>query len=315
MIKKLRRILNGISILHQLPEIRGNVDKISNDINNNNNSNNKNNQKISDIEEFISNIGNEPDTSAKKIELIEASIAQTIATLGELGLAPLPPRHLQERVVGGYSPRFVESGYELVQDVVRILTAVDRDMADFKDILDWGCGCGRVTRAFSNSYPGARMSGSDIDSEAISWLQEHYQKFGAFQTNPMAPPMAYSDDSFDLIVSVSVLTHLPEELQFEWLAEIRRLLRKDGIALLSVHGKNHFGTLTQEMRDQLRDHGFYYHADAGVTDGLPDIYKNSYHTEDYIRREWSNYFDILDIVPTGFGSHQDVVVLGHKESS
>ena len=50
----------------------------------------------------------------------------------------------------------------------------------------------------------------------------------------------------------------------------------------------------------MRTKGFYY-SDFGFNYGksisLPDFYQTSFHTHDYIRREWGKHFDVLDIQP------------------
>jgi hypothetical protein len=35
----------------------------------------------------------------------------------------------------------------------------------------------------------------------------------------------------------------------------------------------------------------------------------TYHSEQYVRREWGKYFDILKYVPQDLNNHQDLVVL------
>src|SRR5687768_16830784 len=60
---------------------------------------------------------------------------------------PPPPKHLQIRVVGGYVPEFVESGYSVCADLNAALDAANSSLADFQTILDFGCGCGRAMRA------------------------------------------------------------------------------------------------------------------------------------------------------------------------
>ena len=59
---------------------------------------------------------------------------------------------------------------------------------------------------------------------------------------------------------------------------------------------------------QVRQNGFVYVAGDTLTDGLPEFYRNSYHTASYIRAQWRQYFDVLRIIPKGL-DQQDLVVL------
>jgi SAM-dependent methyltransferase len=45
---------------------------------------------------------------------------------------------------------------------------------------------------------------------------------------------------FDLVVAVSVFTHLSLELQEFWIAEMRRIIRPGGYLIMSTHGPSWF---------------------------------------------------------------------------
>ncbi|MCP6725914.1 class I SAM-dependent methyltransferase, partial [Klebsiella pneumoniae] len=80
-------------------------------------------------------------------------------------------------------------------------------------VLDFGCGCGRVTRWWAD-FEGA-VAGSDVNAEAVAWCRENLG-FASFEQNALAPPLDFDDASFDLVYALSVFTHLTEELQLAW---------------------------------------------------------------------------------------------------
>ena len=66
------------------------------------------------------------------------------------------------------------------------------------------------------------------------------------------------------------------------------------------------------MFARLQEDGFLDAGRNADLDGYTsdhDYYRNTFHTEAYIRARWSRYFDILHIIPGAIGNHQDVVVL------
>lgn len=263
------------------------------------------------------------EIEALKKEFEVTSTKDTSAQVGQLSsalkemdgfLAP-PPKNLQKRVVGGYHPAFLDSGYTLAGNLDEILRRQGRSLADCRKVLEWGCGCGRSLRAIKRLHPDLDLSGTDVDPEAIDWLQQNYGSIATFKTNAAAPPIEFKDNTFDLIYAVSVFTHLPEDMQFQWLGELARLLAPGGIALLSIHGENHHSKQGAEARKVLKEKGFYYDTGALLTDGLPDFYLNSYHTAAYVEREWNRTFDVLEIVSLGFEGHQDVVVVAPKPNT
>jgi ribosomal protein L11 methylase PrmA len=89
--------------------------------------------------------------------------------LYEMKALPLPPKHLQVRVVGGYFGDFIWSGYRTFNVMEEMLEAkVKKSLRDFNTILDFGCGCGRIIRALKHIHPSWTLYGSDIDAEAIT---------------------------------------------------------------------------------------------------------------------------------------------------
>ena len=216
-----------------------------------------------------------------------------------------PPKHLQVRIVGGYREDFMRDGEELADDIERSLARFGVTLRSFPALLDFGCGCGRLLTAVARRLlPDQRLFGGDIDSEAIAWCQAQYARFATVSTLPTRPPTAFADGQFALVYGISVFTHLPETMQFEWLSELRRITRPGAYLVLSVHGKNHFHHFPAH---ELERDGFSY-ADLGHTDGLPTFYRAAAHTPSYIRRRWADYFDVLDVVELGVHGRQDAVV-------
>ena len=103
-------------------------------------------------------------------------------------------------------------------------------------ILDWGCGAGRLLSYFQ-SVAGPQVWGSDIDSDNLAFCQKRLP-FAHCVVFPLVPPTTLDASMFDLVIGISVCTHLSEQHQDQWLAELRRLCRPGGLVLLSVQGKS-----------------------------------------------------------------------------
>ena len=251
---------------------------------------------------------------APQISDADALLKQSLSVIHhELNIPPVPPKHLQVRVVGGYVPGFIESGFGTFEDLNEVLKTAGKSLNDFESILDFGCGCGRNIRALHTRLPSATLCGMDIDGEAIRWLTQNYSSFGTFTLAPHIPPTTLEDSRFDFIFGISVFTHLPEELQFAWLKELRRISKPRGYLILTTHGANHYRNMEPAILRVMESKGFFYR-DSGYGQGiaLPEFYQNTYHSHDYVRREWVKYFDILDIKALGMGNHQDTVLLRNR---
>ncbi len=158
----------------------------------------------------------------------------------------VPPIFLVDRVlpVGSVSATehlesFFHSGQRSMNELQRALLGVDRSLETFTDVLDWGCGPGRVTLRVIESYPHLKVTGIDTDRGSIEWLTSAVPESNFHAIDPM-PPTSLAPASFDLVINHSVLTHIDVEPQRAWMAEIARLLRPNGIFVTSVHGVHAF---------------------------------------------------------------------------
>lgn len=224
---------------------------------------------------------------------------------------PIPPDQLRLRVHGAADEAtFLSVGGVVASHVKRILKEEQRSLQTFQHILDFGSGCGRVLRFFEDQRESCQFFATDVDPEAINWCKENLGGLAKFSINGSNPPLCYENDFFDLVLAISVFTHLPEDMEQLWLAELLRVTKPGGILLLSIHGDRSFRHVPANSFEELSLQGFCY-AHCGNTAGLPEYYQTSFHSEEYIRQHWASYFHIRRVVPIG---HQDVVVCDKRGS-
>jgi SAM-dependent methyltransferase len=209
------------------------------------------------------------------------------------GSLPVPPPLLRFRVHGALDLHsFLSVGSSCANDIKRLLlNTVGEDLPAFSHVLDFGCGCGRVLRHFHNLSTSCRFYGTDIDEQAIDWCSRHLE-FARFKVNSALPTTSFEDATFDLVYAISVFTHLDEEYQIAWLRELKRISKPGGLLLLTVHGKSFLPNESHNSETDLDETGFLYlvHQTGKLKlDGLPDFYQTAYHSETYIRREWSKF--------------------------
>ena len=213
---------------------------------------------------------------------------------------PLPPRRLMVRVAGtADADWFLRSGRAAYDTV-----AAHVPPAEIESVLDFGCGCGRVTR-YWNGFPGA-VSGSDVSAKAVEWCRANLP-FARFEQNSLAPPLVFGDECFDLVYALSVFTHLTAELQLAWRDELRRVLRPGGRLLLTTHGRSYAPRLDTDERERFeRGELVVRWGDAPGTNLC-----SAYHPERYLRETFARGFELLVLEPEGARGNptQDVVLL------
>jgi trans-aconitate methyltransferase len=249
--------------------------------------------------------GNAEARVARLIEDLDVAEANPLPS--ELAW-PLPPVKLRARVAGSWAGHsFLRMAATLSNDIRSLLDLAGEDRSRFLEVLDWGCGCGRLMRVLPDLFPNACLTGADIDAEAIAWNCEHLAGLAAFHVVPSIPPSTLPEAHFDMILGISVFTHLPLELEKAWLRELARIAAPNSRLLLSYHGddliREHF-TMDQAIENES---GFSYFRTSS-TEGLPDHYQASFHSEDALRTLWGAHFDILSIHPRALGKRQGLVL-------
>jgi len=101
----------------------------------------------------------------------------------------VPPASLRFRVHGDvniYS--FLEAGKGCSQDIIESLFTVQTDINSFRNILDFGCGCGRTIIWFADKANQVQFHGTDVDADAIEWCRQNLD-FAKFEVNESVPPL------------------------------------------------------------------------------------------------------------------------------
>lgn len=245
-------------------------------------------------------------------------------------VSPFPPVELMQNVSGLTSEAdFASHGADFY---LALSAASPKPLLEYRSILDFGCGCGRLARMFKG-HPH-RIAGCDIDQRHIKWIQQSLDYMDARVTS-VRPPLPYSDDEFDAVISISIFTHLNENSQDGFLSELRRITQKGGYLFLTVHGERALSRAISEpqirsmldVRDDLFEdaqrkfaqgrHAFILQqGHLTTTEGEknkavsePFEYGITFIPESYIKKHWSKYFNILSIHYGGIHDFQDIVVL------
>ncbi len=213
---------------------------------------------------------------------------------------PLPPRRLMVRVAmtadADWFLRTGRAGYDAI--------AAHVDLGGMRSVLDFGCGCGRVLRYF-HDFAG-EVAGSDLSEDAVAWCRANLP-FGRFEVNRLAPPLAFADESFDLVYALSVFTHLTDDLQLAWRDELHRVLRPGGRLLITTHGTSYVPRLDGAERDRFERGELVVRWGDVVGSNLC----SAYHPERYLRDTFAQGFAFLELEPEGARGNptQDLVLL------
>jgi SAM-dependent methyltransferase len=187
---------------------------------------------------------------------------------------------------------FLDTGRLTAESIARSLFAADRPLPTYSSVLDFGSGCGRVVRHLMTAS-NAMMSATDIHHDAIAWLCQYSPTITAKMCG-LAPPLPFADSEFDLIYSVSVFTHLPFELQMQWMHELHRTLRPGGVLLLTTQGDGFSHQLSARERARFNAGQLVVRNQTLAGSNVCDVY----HPTAWVTRELAAVLPVLIHAPS-----------------
>jgi SAM-dependent methyltransferase len=147
---------------------------------------------------------------------------------------------------------FLASGRAQANYLRSLLAEAGKPLDQMESILDFGCGCGRITRWWAREATSTRVYGCDYNEELVRWCRSNLP-FVDVERNDLIPPLPYGDDSFDFVYAFSVFTHLSIDLGRAWMDELKRVVKPGGLIWFTVHGRSYRDRLPAEHRKQFDD--------------------------------------------------------------
>jgi len=239
----------------------------------------------------------------------------------------LPPRRLRASVGQPSRRLYREEGRMVAGELQQLLAEIGRPLAGFERVCDLASGPGKVLCELDLDA-AEYVAAIDVNREAITWLNTRLPRVDA-RAEDVLPPTSFEESHFDLLISISLFTHLPEARQDAWLAEVARLLKPGSTAVLTVHGATAYegfragsrrGVSARQLtalraRGPLPEVGFCFepedHPDRRGA-GIDDQWGLAFHDAGYMRRHWSRYLDIERVVPSALNFRQDAVIVRRR---
>jgi ubiquinone/menaquinone biosynthesis C-methylase UbiE len=132
---------------------------------------------------------------------------------------------------------FFATATEVINGLDAELRRVPLEQRGAWKALEIGCGPGRLMRPMSRHF--VEIHGVDVSDEMIALAREKLRDIS--NAHPHATDGAslaqFTDDSFDFVYSYAVFQHIPSrDVVFQYLREIRRVLKAGGLARLHFNG-------------------------------------------------------------------------------
>jgi SAM-dependent methyltransferase len=246
-------------------------------------------------------------------------------------LPGLPSEAVQLQFNGKTGDAVLQEGFASYQLFKDLYERHVRLIADAGSILDFGCGWGRIIRFFMRDVDPSRLWGADPMQEMIEICRAQ-NKWCNFTRIDTSPPTRFEDTTFDFIYSFSVFSHLSEEMQDRWLGELQRILKPDGLLVVTTRGREfieHCAALRKlkdldslpkgqrisagaflDTAECLRsyDQGKYCYTQL-VHEGEWSYWGDTAIPRQYVLDWWTRYFSYVDYIDDRMRCSQNVIVM------
>lgn len=238
-------------------------------------------------------------------------------------LPRFPDATLQANTTGLSGEAAVRQAAGFHDDVVSSMARAGTPLRPGMQVLDFGCGWGRISRMFLREVSARDLHGIDVDPEFVALCRDHFAS-DRFTTCAPMPDGTLPAASFDLVVAYSVFSHLSQAAARAWLGEFHRVLKPGGFVGFTTRHESFFGYLdwartapgvegyTKALGELFDDtavplaalrRGEFVHATAaGVSGG--GVRNESYYGESWIPQAWleREFGDGFEVVAQCFDS-------------
>ena len=144
----------------------------------------------------------------------------------------LPEGYMSPRGVALYERLVAPLYYQACE--ARVMAIVAAELGEASDILELGCGPGHLLVALAAATPGRRLTGVDLSPYMLGAAAASVGSFAALRHADSAA-LPFAGASFEAVVAMHHLGHVPPAAAAAILDEAHRVLRPGGRLLVVDH--------------------------------------------------------------------------------
>lgn len=219
---------------------------------------------------------------------------------------PMPPPYFLTLVAGTPSQRwFSEHGRRHAEAIKAFAAEAGLGLDGGLRVLDVGCGCGRIARWLAPDVErgGGAFRGVDIQRPLAAWCAAHLP--GTYRVNRTNRPLPVESGEVDLLYAFSVATHLTRRSLRTLLADLARVLRPGGMALVTFHDEDF---ASEPYREALARDG--YALSSPRAEGLNHM--SAWATRDTFAALCAERFEVTRIVPSDRANGEQAIAVLRK---
>lgn len=176
---------------------------------------------------------------------------------------------------------YFDGGRANAQAIEDLLAATGPALREARSVLEFAAGYGRVTRHLVPRVGRSRVTVSDVDRRAVDFVTATLGVDGFYSTEH--PGELVCEERYELIVVVSLFSHLPEATWAAWMRRLLALLEPGGSLLFSTLSLRGEAVLPEDREGFAR--GFLYKPHNETRGRLSvEQYGTAVQSPDYVAR-------------------------------
>lgn len=215
-----------------------------------------------------------------------------------------------------------QSGFDLLNrarlscDKIMKLNQLYGTKPNIKDnkILDFGVGWGRIIRFFLKEVPQNQLFGCDTSPVIIDTFKKLNIPVEVKKSEGLPDRLPFEDNSFDIVYSNSVFTHLSEESTKKCFDVIHQVLKPKGLFYFTTWSPNYVMHSPKMTALKVKPH--FKHEDARFdflpANGTHPFFGATFISYPYMQKHWTEQFEILKVEMQTFALNQIVILLRKK---
>jgi ubiquinone/menaquinone biosynthesis C-methylase UbiE len=164
-------------------------------------------------------------------------------------------------------------------------------------VLDFGCGTATLTIMVKQLSPEAKVTGIDIDTEILDKATKKIkeEKLDIFLLDYDGKHLPFQRNAFDRVISCLVFHHLDTDIKQNIMAEIFRVMNKDGQLLIADFGRSK-SWIQRILFNIIRSLDGFKSTDANARGLLPEMISDAGFDNVTIKKRFKTFFGEVQLI-------------------
>ena len=188
-------------------------------------------------------------------------------------------------------------GFTMPEKKIKLALIEAADISTRMKVLDFGCGTATLTIMIKESQPEANVAGIDVDVQILQKAIKKTEQKGLdiFLIDYDGVQFPFQDEVFNRTLSCLVFHHLDVEAKQKMLAEIFRILNKNGQLHIADFGRSN-SLLQRTLFNIIRGLDGFKSTDANAKGLLPKLISEAGFENVIIKKRFKTMFGEVQII-------------------